>query len=480
MSLRRNTALNLTGQVISVAVSLAAVPPLLRMIGEARYGVLLIAWVLLGYFALFDLGVGQATSQRMAILRSGTPEERGRLVWTALVMNAAMGVAAALILFVVAHVVLGSVVSMDAALRSESLAALPWIALALPLSMVGSVFSGALQGREAFGAAAIVSTLGQVVAQGAPLLVAWRYSTSLAWLIPAALSSRVVTSLLGFLLCRNAVPLRNLAGFDLGSAKRLLSYGGWITVSSIVGPLMTSLDRLVIGNISGTEAVTYYGVPQGLTSRTLMLPASLSGALMPRLASEGVERRATLMDKSVKAVASVMTPAVVLGITLAGTFLGFWIGPEFAAKATAAAQVLFVGVWFNGMAMLAHSALLAKGRPDRIARMHLIELPCYLATLAIALRLWGVTGAAVAWALRVSVDAVLLFRMAGVLEASARALWIPTLALAGALVSARLQTYVPLLGWSASASLAVGMAVWALRTLPTELKLTWRARLPGA
>lgn len=64
--LARNTAMNLVGQVIPLLVGLATIPYVVRGLGADGFGILSIAWVLLGYFSLFDLGLGRATIKFVA------------------------------------------------------------------------------------------------------------------------------------------------------------------------------------------------------------------------------------------------------------------------------------------------------------------------------------------------------------------------------------------------------------------------------
>src|SRR6185295_477413 len=64
--LARNVLLNLVGWVLPALVALVAVPILVRGLGDARFGVLALAWTAIGYFSLFDLGIGRALTHAVA------------------------------------------------------------------------------------------------------------------------------------------------------------------------------------------------------------------------------------------------------------------------------------------------------------------------------------------------------------------------------------------------------------------------------
>src|SRR5437588_8528932 len=80
-----NVLWNLIGQTAPLAVAVVAIPLLVRGLGTERFGILALAWSVMGYFSLFDFGLGRALTQLVA-------QELGRknnrdihnLVWTAL------------------------------------------------------------------------------------------------------------------------------------------------------------------------------------------------------------------------------------------------------------------------------------------------------------------------------------------------------------------------------------------------------------
>src|SRR5688500_14352266 len=125
----RNAGYNLAGSLIPLALSLITVPLYLGLVGPERYGVLAIAWLLLGYFGLLDLGLGRATAYRLASQRDAPPEDRATTFWTAALLNPLIGFAGGLVLLGVSQFFFATLFKVDADLRPEILAAVPWLGL---------------------------------------------------------------------------------------------------------------------------------------------------------------------------------------------------------------------------------------------------------------------------------------------------------------------------------------------------------------
>src|SRR2546428_14192229 len=61
--LARNAVWNLLSLAAPMLVALGAIPALIRTLGADRFGILTLAWMLIGYCSLFDLGLGRALTK---------------------------------------------------------------------------------------------------------------------------------------------------------------------------------------------------------------------------------------------------------------------------------------------------------------------------------------------------------------------------------------------------------------------------------
>lgn len=430
MSIRRHTALNVMGQASPLLLALLTVPTYLGLIGDARFGALAIVWLLVNYFGLFDLGLGQACSQRLARLSNSAAALRARVLGSALSGSLVLGVTGSLVAWPVASWFFGETMSIEPSVRAELIAAMPWILFAVPVATMGSVFNGALQSHERFVDLNVIAVLGHAGVQLGPLAVAVFISPSLTLLIPVVVATRIIALVLSWLQCRRHVYARLALSFDWGIVRDLLRFGGWVSISATVGPLMVVLDRFAVGALIGAREVGHYTIPFQLAERATLLSAALNSALFPRLTvADSAPRQQQLSAEALRILGVLTTPAIAFGILFIEPFLSWWVSPDVALEAGVAGKVLLLGFWVNSLAMVPYTQLQAAGRPDLVAKCHLAELIPYLTMLYAGLHYAGLVGAAAAFALRAGVDFLLLAQLAGVMRSVITTLWWPASAL---------------------------------------------------
>jgi O-antigen/teichoic acid export membrane protein len=198
--------------------------------------------------------------------------------------------------------------------------------------------------------------------------------------------------------------------WDLAAA--LFHFGGWMTVTNVVSPLMVSLDRFLIGAVVSISAVAYYATPSEAITRLLIIPSAIVGVLFPAFSSGFVQDKARtrlLFVRGVKYTFLAIFPFLLVLIVFAREGLTWWVGAEFAQHSAVVLQWLAIGVFFNGIAQIPFALVQGVGRPDITSKMHLVELPAYCILLWALVRTYGIEGAAMAWTVRVVVDAMILF-----------------------------------------------------------------------
>lgn len=407
MSFRKDILLNLMGSIVPMAITLITVPIYLKLIGIERYGTLAILWTLMGYFGFMDLGLGRAVAQRMAA-QGRSAYGRSGLVWTALTMTLVLGTLGGLVLWLSADFVMRRWIDMSPQNLTEVRSAIPWFVVAMPLIFSASILGGALHGRQHFLAINMLGIIGTVLGQGLPLGIAALGYIGLEWLVPAALSARLVTFIINFHLCRINLPLRSKPHFHAEHLRPLLNYGGWVSVTAILAPLLVAADRFVIGMMTGVKSVAFYTVPYNFVANLLVFPSSIYNALFPRLVVATDRDGRELVDKASRSLLAVMTLLALPAIALVHPFLIWWVGAEFAAQARGIGELLLLGVLINGIVQPHHARLMASGKPRFLAGIYLAELPVYFLLLWLGLSHFGILGAALAWSARVLIDTALL------------------------------------------------------------------------
>jgi O-antigen/teichoic acid export membrane protein len=420
-----------------IVVALVTVPLYLHHIGDARYGVMSIVWVLLGLFGFLDLGLSRAVTNALAKLHDAPQAERARVLLTTFGLNFGIGLIGGVVLYVFGGLLLKHFISMPYSISSEVSRSLPWIACLLPLTLISAAGAGALESRELFLLVNSIQIVAMTLAQVAPVVAAVFVSPSLTVVIPTAAVAQALGAIGVLAVVYRLEGPFSLRAVDWGEARKLLGYGGWMFATNVVYPALASADQFVIGSVMGVASVAHYGVPMNLIQRSAAIPVAFGRTLFPRMSSLSRDAAHALGTRALSTMAygyaAICAPAMILS----STFFRYWIGADFAMVAAPVAQVLFPGIWMGAVALVAFTLLQSQGRADLTGKLNIIEFVPFVAILWGLTLAFGIVGAAAAWTLRCTIDALVLFWISGMRRKDLLPLLPPGAVLMASLVVAR-------------------------------------------
>jgi O-antigen/teichoic acid export membrane protein len=398
-------------------VGVLAIPVIIQRLGVDRFGVLTLAWMVIGYFSLFDFGLGRAVTKFAAeLLGSRNSAGFNRLVWTAWYLMFAVGIVGAAILAAIAPWLVSTAIKLPGYLRHETLQMFYLLALSVPIVVLTAGFRGLLEGAQLFRLTSLIKIPTGVLTFVTPLLVL-PFTHNLATIVLMLIAVRLVGAIAYAVLCHTAVHRHDApVAMDRSAARSLIGFGAWMTVSNVISPLMGSVDRFLVGALLSIAAVAYYATPFEAVTKLLIIPSSITAVLFPAFSTASMIDRARLAELfrvGLRVVFLAMYPLVFLIVTFAPELLRFWLGDAFATQSSDALRWLAVGVLMNSLASLPFALLQGVGRSDTTAKIHLAEAPVYLGLVIWLIRQYGITGAAFAWSTRTTVDMCLLFLYSG-------------------------------------------------------------------
>ena len=437
--LRRGTRVVIGAQVASQLVSLGVLAVLYRALGPEPYGLLGMVVPLLLFVRIFiTAGLDVAAVQQAEL----DDRQVSALFWLnqglGLAMTAVTAAAAPLVAcFYGSH----DLIRLTLALAGTSLA-----------TALGTQHQALLQRKLRLGALAVIRLAALVLGSVAAIAAALA-----GWGVWALVVQQYVELLALAALAWIVEPWRPKPAIRLAPVTRLLHFGGYYTLSSLMFYLMYNADKVLVGAVLGPRALGLYSQAFGLMMKPVhVVITPLTGVMLPGLArAAGNPRQYTELALGFfRFIGLVMLPAGVGLVVVAPEAMRVlggaqWTeaGPILAALAIA----ILVQGFFNALGSLLASA----GRADRLFRgsalVACVILAAYVVGLQVGIRLGRpLLGVALGYSLTmllVVFPAYLLFCLRTVGIAPGR--WL-----------AQLRT-------SAPASLAMGLIVAGARYLLT-------------
>ncbi len=405
MSIIKNSIWNLVGYVIPSLVAIPALGYMAHKLGPELFGIYTIAIAVVGYAGIFDMGLTRAITREIAIYRNNSAERKKIIASATVFLLALSTLGGCLVLIFSASIV--HFLNITAADFVDINNSFKLLALTIPIFLLNQLWIAILEGDEKFKAVNIQKSFSSTFIAGMPALFVIFDGTLLS-AIAGLLISRIISLLIAFLLVRNEIVQSGMR-LDLVTFKRLIFFGGWITVSNIISPAMVYFDRFIISNMLGARHVAYYSGPSEAIARLGILPAAVGRAIFPKLSCAGhKDELKRNMTVSWLLMFAVCAPVVIIGIVFAEDILHLWLGTSYAAHSKNILIILLVGFLFNALAQVPFTAIQSAGKAKITALLHCVEIIPYFVMLYFFVQHYGLIGVAFAWSIRVIVDWIIL------------------------------------------------------------------------
>ena len=403
-----NTIYQIGSQVAPAIAAIVAIPVLLRHLGSELFGIITMFSTALLYFTMLDLGLGRAATRFIAqSMQNGRSDDLRRYFWSSIILLSGSGVIVGGLCLVGVPSFVTGYLRIPAAYSHAASISFYILCLIVPIVTLTTTLRGFLEASDRFLYISIVSGctgVGAYVFPAIAVLLGGGVIT-VAVVFAAVRLAMCAALAIGCLGLEGRPSLRPI--FDLLAVRRMLSFGGWLSVSNVVGSMMIYCDRFFLGICVGMSAVATYGMPLDVIGRLQILITSFCAVLFPlmsRLDESGSPHFQSVYRGAMAVGLSLMTLVTTAGVVAAPLAIKLWLGDRTTPDTIFAAQVFLAGALVQSISSIAWTALHARGRSDLTAWVHLAEFPLYLGAFYWAASRFGVRGAALAWLGRGIVD----------------------------------------------------------------------------
>lgn len=402
---------NLIGLGLPLLFALFSIPIIISHMGDANFGLLTLVWAVVSYFGLFDLGLGRALTQQLAIAIESEPEAVPKIIGTSIIILLTLGSIAGLIMFSITSWSVDLI--NDVPNKKIAINSMYYMAIAMPAIVLTSGFRGILEANHRFGLINVIRIPMGVMTFCGPLVMVLFFSSRLDYITAVLSIGRILACVIHFYFAARCMPVKvNDFKLDGNIAKSLCSTGGWITISNIISPLMGYADRFLIGLLVSASAVAYYTTPQEMVTKIWIIPGAITSVIFPLFAALSVsdeEKKSNLFVNSIGLLFFITLPLCAFIFCFSHDLLSMWLSDDFALKSNLLLMVFSFGIFINCLAHIPYTYIQSVGKANSTALIHMLEFPFYMVALWFSAKSYGSIGVVITWLVRVMIDTALMY-----------------------------------------------------------------------
>jgi O-antigen/teichoic acid export membrane protein len=395
-----NVLANWASFVLGAVLSLVLSPYIVHTLGDVTYGSWVLLGSLVGYLGLLDLGTRGAVTKYVATYHAAhRHQDAGSIASTALVLFGGLGLVAIMGSAVLALLV-NHAFQVPAELASVARIVLFLSGVNVAVSLISGVFGGIVVGMQRFESLNVVNVVLTLV-QAVATVVVLDAGGGLIGLALVLLGVSILRGAASAWLSRRLYPELSLrvGAWRSEDLRTIFSFGLTVTMLHAAGVVINYTDAVVIGAFLPVAMITFFAIASTMTDHVRMVIAGISHTLTPMVgALEGRRRAESVGDVLLQGArfAGLAVLPIVLTLEIRGaSFIGLWMGLEYAGPTGSVLVVLAMAVWFFAGFQVMTATMIGINRHRGLIPVFMAEAAANLCLSLVLVRHFGIVG--VAW-----------------------------------------------------------------------------------
>jgi O-antigen/teichoic acid export membrane protein len=343
---------NWLGTIANMAVGFFLSPFILHRLGDVAFGVWVLANSVVAYLGLLDLGMQSSVLRFVSKGHTkgdhkGASEAISAALWVRLQVSAL-----ALLLSAGLAVVFPHVFKVPADLASDARKAILLIGVVTAITMSVGVVGGVISALNRYDLQNYVNLL-QTAIRVVGVVFVLRTGHGIVGIALSELVAVVVGNALLVWIARRLYPeLRiQLKKPKRETLRKIWSYSFYAFLTTIAVQLVYQTDNLVVGAFVSASAVTYFAIANNLCRYATQIVSSMGGTFVPAASTyEAAGDTASLLGlykNGTRATLMISLPILITFIARGPSFIGLWMGPEYAHSSGIVLVILCIALFFS-------------------------------------------------------------------------------------------------------------------------------------
>lgn len=409
MKILKNISWHLFSNVFPFLSAIYFLPKIILLYGRDEFAVISLAWAALYFFVMVDGGLGRSLTYFLAIRKNNYLENQSKFFFNALVGSIFFS-----LVFIIFIVLFGDYfikfLNLSQSLYLQASEGLFFFIFLIPLIVLCSLFKGVLEAQHMFKETSIIRMIDGFGLFFFPYFFAIYKEPTLYFAFLSFLFLRVtIFTIYLIILYKNKLVSIKYIKFDKKVFNKLISFGGWVSVSSFIQPLMILVEKTIAIKLISAFYFVFFAAPFEVLSKFNSIATSVSVVLFPNLINhnKSLIKQKELCSFGFTLIILIIFPILLLINFFSNKIIEYWLGIEFLKYSADIVIILASGILINSLASIPYILLQSKGRADLTAKYHIFQILPVIFLYWLLADKYGVIGIAYAWAIKVFIDYLL-------------------------------------------------------------------------